>query len=79
MQLMEKYKALWKAMGFKGAGGWVGGITALLQIILSNSRLLRNLMSLEIGEITLYSVSFISGCWQSAGIGFLTLGLYSRA
>lgn len=31
-------------------------------------------MSLEIGEITLYSDSFISGCWQWQGIGFLTLG-----
>lgn len=35
-------------------------ITAPLQIILSKSRLLHNLMSLEIGEITFSRVSFIS-------------------
>lgn len=35
-------------------------ITAPLQIILSKSRLLHNLMSLEIGEITFFRVSFIS-------------------
>lgn len=41
-------------------GWWGGHITDPLQIILSNSHLLHNLMSLEIAEITLFSVSFIS-------------------
>lgn len=43
-----------------GKGGWGGHIRAPLQIILSNSHLLHNLMSLDIAEITLFSVSFIS-------------------